>query len=218
MAQWRKKTGPPCPKCGQGGGTQQAHDNCPKKAGMVWIDILTGMCQCNTCNQAWMIESSRHHCYKCGALYTGGEVWIGMGVEIVQVAHLKWIQKLGIRRGVPKVEFVGWGKEHKGCFISSAVFESIGYDDNCQELRLLRNFRDNILLNTQEGKSLVEEYYQVAPSIVKNINLHKNADKIYEKIYHEYLSVCIEAIQAKEYSKSTDVYKSLVVALKEKYL
>ena len=41
------------------------------------------------------------------------------------------------------------------------------YDENSEEIELLRYFRDNVLNQTPEGKELIRLYYQWSPAIVK---------------------------------------------------
>ncbi|MBI4649194.1 MAG: hypothetical protein HY738_22020 [Bacteroidia bacterium] len=49
----------------------------------------------------------------------------------------------------------------KRCFIASAVYGT----DNCVELDILRNFRDEHLMNKKTGKILVELYYRISPPV-----------------------------------------------------
>ena len=40
------------------------------------------------------------------------------------------------------------------------------YGDDSEEAELLRNFRDNVLSETPEGRGLIKLYYQLSPVIV----------------------------------------------------
>ena len=64
----------------------------------------------------------------------------------------------------PAKDNSGGGK--KGCFITTAACELRGLPDDCHELRVLRRFRDDVLVTSREGRALVEEYYRVAPRLV----------------------------------------------------
>jgi hypothetical protein len=59
----------------------------------------------------------------------------------------------------------------------------MGKSDTCEELNLLRKFRDDYMKNNQEGKDLVKKYYKLALGIVKRINSDKDKDKYYNYIY-----------------------------------
>ena len=41
------------------------------------------------------------------------------------------------------------------------------YGEDSEEVKLLRNLRDNMLRQTPEGKELIKLYYQLSPVIVK---------------------------------------------------
>lgn len=66
-------------------------------------------------------------------------------------------------------------KEKKGCFLTSAACDYHGLPDDCYELETLRSFRDDFMGSFQEGKDLVDEYYQVAPSLVPLVAEEHNA-------------------------------------------
>jgi hypothetical protein len=51
--------------------------------------------------------------------------------------------------------------EGSGCFIATAAYGT--YQE--PEVKILRNFRDEILLNTTIGRSLVETYYTYSPPV-----------------------------------------------------
>ena len=109
-------------------------------------------------------------------------------------------------------------EDDKGCFITTAVCDSFGKPDDCYELTTFRNFRDNWLVEQEDGKSLVAEYYKVAPKIVTNINKFTNAKTIYQMIWTKYLDPCLKFIETGKLTECKDMYVSMVQNLKQKYL
>ena len=109
------------------------------------------------------------------------------------------------------------GFHKKWCYITTAVCESFGKPDDCYELTLLRNYRDNFLMGQPDGEAVIKEYYDVAPTIVKHINKRKNHDEIYKDVWNEYLRPCIQMIEENENSRCKDLYIRMVRELKEKY-
>ena len=101
------------------------------------------------------------------------------------------------------------------CFLTTACVEYYGKPDDCYELETLRAFRDGVLMKTEDGKKLCQEYYAIAPAIVKQMKKDNDAS-IYEHIYAVILE-CIELINQKEYEKVTNRYSEMVLELKEKY-
>ncbi len=73
--------------------------------------------------------------------------------------------------------------EKEGCFLTTATVGAIGLADDCWELQTLRRFRDKILKPTQDGRKLVETYYEIAPRIVDNINARPDAEKIWRRTW-----------------------------------
>ncbi len=123
-----------------------------------------------------------------------------------------------------KIAFSSYENIKKGfrrsvfCYITTAVCRSMGRPDDCYELNTLRNYRDSYLLSTDKGKEMVEEYYNIAPTIVKRIDKKAEADKIYEDIWKTYLSPCITLIENGENEKCRDLYSSMVRKLEAQYL
>ena len=104
------------------------------------------------------------------------------------------------------------------CYITTAVCRSMDKPDDCYELNTLRAYRDGYLSETEEGRRIVEEYYNIAPTIVKRIDRQEDADNIYCGIWEEYLSRCIRLIEEDEKDKCKELYISMVRSLEKEYL
>ena len=109
-------------------------------------------------------------------------------------------------------------KKRKLCFITTAVCDFLGKSDDCSELQKFRTFRDSYLLNTEEGARLVEEYYDIAPSIVNTINVLNERDDIYMSLWQKYLEPCLEYINDGQKKECQEVYVDMVESLKRIYL
>lgn len=116
----------------------------------------------------------------------------------------------------PKCEYYFYSSmahEHNKCYLTTACVEYYGKPDDCYELQTLRNFRDDILETTTEGRKMCEEYYRIAPPIVDR--LHKLNDSAnYEYIYAKILD-CIKYIENKEYEKAVEVYKDMCIKMQQ---
>lgn len=111
------------------------------------------------------------------------------------------------------------GFKNKLCYITTAVCESMDRPDDCYELSLLRTYRDEYLLKeTEDGASMVQEYYDMAPTIVKRINREENAKVIYQDIWSEYLQPCIHFIEEEQQSDAKELYCNMVNDLANKFL
>lgn len=104
---------------------------------------------------------------------------------------------------------------HIGCYLTTACMEHMQdkFDDNCHELTTLRWFRDNFV-----SKEDIEHYYKIAPIIVQSINKLSNSKGIYSDIYQNVISVCLSAIEHKNYDFAYKKYKDSVLELENKFI
>lgn len=116
-------------------------------------------------------------------------------------------------------EIIDGGFKNKLCYITTAVCDNLNKPDNCYELNLLRDYRDNYLMNDMEdGNELVELYYDIAPTIVKRINKEEDSQLIYNEIWDTYLESCILSIEDGRYKETRETYSKMVKELADKYL
>ncbi|MDR1017930.1 MAG: hypothetical protein LBM02_04430 [Lachnospiraceae bacterium] len=105
------------------------------------------------------------------------------------------------------------GFKKRLCYITTCICEGLGKEDSCYELTTLREYRDNYLLKSVEGKELVEDYYQIAPVIVMKLNMLKDKTKVLSNLYEKYIKRCIYLIENKNYVDCKNLYKEMVLAL-----
>lgn len=108
-------------------------------------------------------------------------------------------------------------QQNSGCFITTAVCDSFGKPDDCEELTTFRKFRDGWLANQPDGKSLIAEYYSIAPRIVNKINLLADAAQIYKSIWQSYLEPCLNFIKRGDNIACKNKYIDMVRELKKTY-
>ena len=109
------------------------------------------------------------------------------------------------------------GFHRKWCYITTAACQVRGMEDDCEELNLLRNYRDTYMMQLEGGEERILEYYDIAPSIVKHINMRPDADRIYDRIWRDYISVCIGLIREGKMEECMDLYSRMVMEMKEQY-
>ena len=115
------------------------------------------------------------------------------------------------------VDEIQAGFRHKWCYITTAVCETFGKPDDCYELTLLRNYRDNYLMSQEDGEAVIHEYYDVAPTIVKHINRSGQKEEVYRHIWDTYLNPCIQMIESDQMEECRDMYIKMVHDLEEEY-
>ena len=106
---------------------------------------------------------------------------------------------------------------NNSCFVTTAVCDSFGKPDDCFELMTFRKFRDTWLVNQPDGKSLIAEYYSVAPKIVANINKLADSAQIYKTIWKKYLEPCLSFIRKGDNLSCKNKYVEMIRELKKIY-
>ena len=104
-------------------------------------------------------------------------------------------------------------KKSGGCFLTTAACEYKGLPDGCYELSVLRDFRDTYLLMTDEGSSMVESYYKIAPAITDR--LHSDADLEY---IWQIITSCVRSIENKQFDEAVANYRNMVCSLESRLL
>lgn len=145
---------------------------------------------------------------------------LGISERLSDIIVEEWMKvhpKSVLRKGSYKDMVAGFRKG-KMCFITTAVCESFGKPDDCYELMSFRNFRDTHMMSTENGRALVEEYYDIAPGIVTCIDMEENRASIYGAIWEDYLKPCLMDIEAGKTAACEKRYTEMIWDLKAKYL
>lgn len=117
-----------------------------------------------------------------------------------------------------KIKTLSNASKSDGCFITTAVCDSFHKPDNCYELTIFRDFRDNWLQKQPDGQQLIARYYAIAPKIVENISKSTNADKIYLNIWNKYLKPCLSYIEQGRNEQCKSIYMQMVNDLYKKFM
>lgn len=100
------------------------------------------------------------------------------------------------------------------CFITTAVCETMGKADDCEELQTLRRFRDNVLKPTIDGAEHVERYYREAPGIVEAIKRRHDATEIFRHFYTDYILPAVGQINDGRNFEAFNTYRKLFFVAK----
>jgi len=115
---------------------------------------------------------------------------------------------------------ISWGKFDKPsgggmCVLATACLRHKGLPDDCEELKILRDFRDTHLAKTAEGKKIIEEYYSIVNMLVREIEECRT--DMYEKIYED-IRQAVTYIKAGDFTKATQKYYDIINPLKEEFI
>lgn len=109
-------------------------------------------------------------------------------------------------------------KKSRFCFITTAVCETLNKNDDCYELTMFRDFRDNYLLRQPDGEALIKEYYDIAPAIVSRINYRTDRDLVYKEIWKNDLSDCLKHIEMGQPDLCMEHYMKMVRRLQKDFI
>ncbi len=112
---------------------------------------------------------------------------------------------------------INGGFKSRLCYVTTAVCDSLGKGRDCYEINLLKNYRDSYLMETEEGSRLVNEYYDIAPTIVNRINKLEESQDIYKNIYDTYINPCIRLIENGDNEGTKELYVTMTRELQSKY-
>ncbi len=115
-------------------------------------------------------------------------------------------------------EEINGGFKRKLCYVTTAVCLSLGKAEDCREIRMLKDYRDGFLSAQSDGPQLINEYYDIAPTIVNRINKRADAHETYQNIYQKYISPCIEMIENEKLTDCKELYTQMMRNLSQEYL
>ena len=82
----------------------------------------------------------------------------------------------------------------------------------------MKQFRDGYFSRNEEGRRLIEEYYDIAPTIVKRIAREDNPGEKYLYLWNTYIRKCVDLITREENERCGQLYRAMMAELKEEYM
>ncbi|MGB3259389.1 CFI-box-CTERM domain-containing protein [Paenisporosarcina sp.] len=104
-----------------------------------------------------------------------------------------------------------------GCFLTTATCLALGKEDDCLEIIEYKKYRDERLRFDHDGRDLIMEYYRIAPLIVEQIDVQKNAKDIYLRIYNRFIKVGYDYLQTNDLENAKNTYIAMVKELCEEF-
>lgn len=105
-----------------------------------------------------------------------------------------------------------------GCFLTTAICDIFGCEDNCFCLETLRKFRDNYLVKNSKFYPLLAEYEVVGPKISDKLHSDYKREEVASYYYENYLyDIMVDLTVTRDYDSATVRYVSMVNDLKRLY-
>lgn len=109
------------------------------------------------------------------------------------------------------------GFNRSGCYITTIICNILGYEDNCEVLQLLRDFRDNYLKRNEEFFTMLYEYDKIGPIISDKLISDIDSKRIAMELLQNFIIPCAQNIKVNNYDEAIFIYKNMVNMLKVKY-
>lgn len=104
---------------------------------------------------------------------------------------------------------------NSSCFLTTACVHYAGLPDDCAELTGMRKFRDEYLLSLPNGRAAIDEYYRLAPDIVKAIEHSTECAHVLSDILTQ-VRQCVRFVDAENNEAALEIYTSMFDNLKNK--
>lgn len=105
-----------------------------------------------------------------------------------------------------------------GCYLTTACVEHKGLADDCSQLESLRKFRDTIVQEDDVLRGKILEYYRTAPIIVQQINQSENSIEVYNNMFDEMITPCVQSFEAGNVELAKEIYLDFYHKLLDEYL
>jgi len=102
------------------------------------------------------------------------------------------------------------------CFLVTACAEVRGLPADCEELTILREFRDGYLSKDGDRQAMVDLYYEIAPAIVDALRASPDPGQEFEAIYLA-IRECVELIQGRDFEAALRLYATMVKKLADRF-
>jgi hypothetical protein len=110
----------------------------------------------------------------------------------------------------------GSDPKYSACFLTTACVQHAGLPDDCEELTVMRAFRDGYLSRFEEGRLLIEQYYRIAPRIVERIRRAPDRRRTLGWILRE-VRASARAVGRGESEAAIVRYAAMVLRLQQRY-
>lgn len=108
------------------------------------------------------------------------------------------------------VEMKHYEPDDADCFLTTACTAARGLADDCAELTTLRRLRDGFMRPSPCDAALVEEYYRIAPTIVRSVNARINRQEIWNLVYSDLVTPAVDLISTGKQREAVQLYGEYV--------
>lgn len=101
-----------------------------------------------------------------------------------------------------------------GCYVTTAVCESLNLPDDCHTLQTLRHFRDTYLMRSNVGRAYIEEYYATAPQLCERMRRRPDAKEYAAALYTRFILPALLAIEGRQPERAFKIYRRMIYTVR----
>lgn len=113
--------------------------------------------------------------------------------------------------------YSGIPRDSGGCYLTTAMCQILGYDDNCDTLETLRGYRDWYMINNPLHYELLDEYKVVGPLIAEKLLNDTHKMYIVDEMITSYIAPALDFIFNERYEDALNTYIDMTSMLKSMY-
>jgi len=113
--------------------------------------------------------------------------------------------------------YSGQPREVSNCYLTTAMCEVLGYEDDCDILENLRGFRDWYMYNDPLYQNALDEYDKVGPVIASKIVVDEERKNVAMDMLDFFIIPAIGCIYEERYEEAIDTYMLMTEMLKSRY-
>ena len=107
--------------------------------------------------------------------------------------------------------------QSSGCYLTTAMCNILGYQDDNYYLNTLRTFRDETLKKNHKYLHLLLMYDAFGPLIATNLKNDPNNKDIATHLFNGYITKAVTAIENEKVEEAVNIYIAMTYTLAERY-
>ena len=107
------------------------------------------------------------------------------------------------------------GSPSGNCYITTILCNRLGYDDHCDELETLRNFRNSVLQKDIKYQDILYEYDVVGPEIAKELQIEDIF--IVKALFFRFIQPIVHLLKEDKSEEAIQKYAFMTKSLEEYY-
>jgi hypothetical protein len=103
------------------------------------------------------------------------------------------------------------------CFLTTTCVQALGKPDDCHELEMWRQMRDDFLRRQPDGMVVIADYYRTAPGVIAAVLASTDPGSVWPRIYAELVEPVVELVDAGRLDAAAELAEARYEVIKRRY-